>query len=105
MEKTLFLKGGIIMMNLTDVVRKAIFDFARKHNKETKKEAIDRLKKEGYGDLWIVDSHITYVKILASTAVWSIFNSEAEAKKWITECIAFYSDSTRFIIDLQMAHI
>ena len=93
------------MMNLTDVVRKAIFDFAGKHNKETKKEAIDRLKKEGHGDLWIVDNHITDVKRLASTAIWSIFDSEADAKKWITECIAFYSDSTSFIVDLQIAHV
>jgi len=50
--------------------------------KETKNEAIKRLKEE-YGKLYIVDLYITDWTVGASTWLWNIYVNEEDAKRWI----------------------
>ena len=50
--------------------------------KETKSEAIERLKEE-YEKLYVVDVYITDWTAGASTWLWNIYANKEDAKRWI----------------------
>lgn len=54
---------------------------------KTKKENIEDLKKKGYGDLWVVDNHLTDIVMQTCTSIWAIFGSEKDANDWIKRCL------------------
>lgn len=63
-----------------------MLNYFKDFNKETKKEAVKRLKKEGHGKLYIVDCHITDLTAMASTWLWNIYENKDDAKRWIKLC-------------------
>lgn len=53
---------------------------------ETKIQAIKRLFKEGYNELYVVDCYITDQTHLMSTWLWNIYANRKDAELWIKLC-------------------
>lgn len=64
---------------------------------ENKKEAIARLKKEGYEKLYVVDCYITDTRAKASTWLWNIYANIEDALRWPKLCVDYHRrTSTEF---------
>ena len=62
---------------------------------ETKKEAIARLKKEGYEKLYVVDCYITDTRAKASTWLWNIYANIEDALRWPKLCEDYHRRNSK----------
>ena len=58
---------------------------------ETQRQAIERLKAEGYETLYVMNCYITDWTAMTSTLVWNIYANEDDANRWVRICKDYYS--------------